>query len=488
MNKKAKKIISAALAAVMCVSAAVPAVVGTQANPVSAVTFDATEPVTETGTYNGLYYENYGDHFMAITGCESTDNTYEIPATINKVPVMKIADEAFAGNTYLKKITFESGSKLEEIGSAAFKNCTNLGIGSDGKAIEITIPNSVQVIGTEAFSGCSSLDKIALPSNSSFVKIQTSTFRNCTNLGNTGTFKIPSSVKTVEAYAFDGCSSLVDINIPSSITDIGSYAFQGTSWIRAEKKNAPVIVNGILIDGLDLENEVSKSSMTLSNVKKIAPYAFYGSKELKNITFPSTLKEIGAYAFADCSNLKTVSISSGLLRIEYAAFENCTYLEKITIPKTTTSIKSMAFYGCKKLQTITILNGDCEIGDDAICKNDESTKIIAPANGDVQSYAISNEIKFQKYVASSSGSSSGGSSSGSTSTKVVLGDADGNGAIDAKDATKILVYTANAMLGKSTSINKSNADVNKDGTINAKDATRVLVYAAKKMLGQNPTI
>ena len=69
-----------------------------------------------------------------------------------------------------------------KIGNSAFSGCTSL--------IQITIPSSVTSIGNGAFSGCSSLTQI--------------------------TFEIPSSVTSIGNYAFYRCSSLTQIIIPSS--------------------------------------------------------------------------------------------------------------------------------------------------------------------------------------------------------------------------------------------------------------------------------
>ena len=56
---------------------------------------------------------------------------------------------------------------------------------------------SNDIIGEHAFSGCSSLTSV----------------------------NIPSSVTSIEWYSFGDCSSLTSVNIPSSVTSIGNSAF-----------------------------------------------------------------------------------------------------------------------------------------------------------------------------------------------------------------------------------------------------------------------
>ncbi len=60
------------------------------------------------------------------------------------------------------------------------------------------------------------------------------------------------------------------------------------------------------------------------------------------------------------------------------------------------------------------------------------------------------------------------------------GDANNDGVVDAKDATRVLLYVA----GKIDSF-AGNADANGAGEVNAKDATRILLYVAGKITLEN---
>lgn len=67
--------------------------------------------------------------------------------------------------------------------------------------------------------------------------------------------------------------------------------------------------------------------------------------------------------------------------------------------------------------------------------------------------------------------------------KYALGDANGDGNVDAKDATAILVDYANKLSNESykSVIIEDVADYNQDGAIDAKDATAILVYYANSL-------
>jgi hypothetical protein len=43
--------------------------------------------------------------------------------------------------------------------------------------------------------------------------------------------ELPSSVTTIEAYAFAGCSGLMQLELPSSVRTIEAYAFAGCSCL-----------------------------------------------------------------------------------------------------------------------------------------------------------------------------------------------------------------------------------------------------------------
>jgi hypothetical protein len=101
---------------------------------------------------------------------------------------------------------------VTSIGDYAFSYCSNL--------TSVSIPSSVTSIGGSAFLGCSSLTSVTIPSG---VKtIETGTFRNCSSLTSV---TIPGSVTSIGGYAFFLCSSLTSVTIPGSVTSIEGYAF-----------------------------------------------------------------------------------------------------------------------------------------------------------------------------------------------------------------------------------------------------------------------
>lgn len=82
------------------------------------------------------------------------------------------------------------------------------------------------MIGSNAFGGSYSLQKIELP----------------------------NSVKTIGSYAFAGCTALKEITVPPSVTSIGKDAFESCGYNQSTKQYEGLIVKGK--KGSDVENYV----------------------------------------------------------------------------------------------------------------------------------------------------------------------------------------------------------------------------------------
>ena len=148
------------------------------------------------------------------------------------------------------------------------------------------------VIGNQAFDGCSSLTSLTLPS--SVTSIGSSAFSGCSGLTS---LTLPSSVTKIGWYAFSGCSGLTNLSLPSSVTEIGWYAFDGCSGL---------------------------TSLTLpSSVSSIGSFAFYGCSGLTSLTLPSSVSSIGESAFSGCSGLSSIYVNwESPLSIDASTFED----------------------------------------------------------------------------------------------------------------------------------------------------------------------
>lgn len=85
-----------------------------------------------------------------------------------------------------------------------------------------TIPNTVKLIGDDAFSGCTMLAGIVIPDGVEEIGMRA--FENCTALTD---IVIPESVKRVGLVAFNGCVNLQNITIPKSTEFDVNSSFRG---------------------------------------------------------------------------------------------------------------------------------------------------------------------------------------------------------------------------------------------------------------------
>ena len=89
---------------------------------------------------------------------------------------------------------------------------------------EISIPNTVTIIGNTVFMNCSGLTKVKWSENCT--SIGNNIFNGCTSLT---TFIILNSVTSIGNYAFYDCSGLTSVTIGSGVTSIGSSCFRFSS-------------------------------------------------------------------------------------------------------------------------------------------------------------------------------------------------------------------------------------------------------------------
>ena len=251
-------------------------------------------------------------------------------------------------------------SKIEEvvwsknchiIPNDAFRACQNLK--------SVTIPETVDSIQENAFYYCSALESIHLPEGIRYLK---GTFNRCTSLkevnipstvtyigrGVEGCFnkcpftqitipdgvtiigfgsfsgvpleeiKLPSKLKTIESYAFDG-TKLKRVVVPEGVTSIGERAFGSDSLVLLDLPSTLLV-----IDGLPMSDERwNEKDATLICRALIPPYVkgsvFYIGNRYRKLYVPAPSVEI----YKTHSDFNVVNevlplegeISSGLLTV-----------------------------------------------------------------------------------------------------------------------------------------------------------------------------
>ena len=213
----------------------------------------------------------------------------------------------------------------------------------DGQGI-LVFDDTVTMIGSSAFSRCSSLTSVTIPDR--VTSIGDYAFRGCSSLTS---ITIPDSVTSIAESAFRDCSSLTDTYV--NITDLAAYAAHNiTSMILCAKH--------LMIDDTEITELVIPDSVT-----SIGGWAFFGCTSLTSITIPDSVTSIGGAAFYGCISLTSITIPDGVTSIGVEAFCGCFSLTSITIPDGVTSIGEQAFLRCESLTSITIPDSVTEIGE-----------------------------------------------------------------------------------------------------------------------------
>ena len=250
---------------------------------------------------------------------------------------------------------------------------------------------SDDVIGNYAFSDCSGLTSLILPS--SVTSIGYSAFYGCIRLTS---LTLPSSVTSIGSSAFEGCRSLTSLILPSSVTEIGNSAFSGCSGLTS----LPLPSSVTSIGWATFSGCSGLTSLTLpSSVTSIDGRAFYGCSSLFGLTLPSSVTSIGSSAFEACYGLFSLTLPSSVTEIGESAFRGCSSLASLTLPSSVTSIGKSAFEGCSGLTSIYV-SWESPLSIDASTFKDANTGkcILYVPKGTYDDYWLSNWGIFENIV------------------------------------------------------------------------------------------
>jgi hypothetical protein len=227
-----------------------------------------------------------------------------------------LSEGSLSGMSFLKSLTFESGSKLKEIHASAFSGCETLK--------SICILASVSLLDGAAFIR-SSIEEILVDAANPHYFVS-------------GPFLIGVDGMTLIRY-FGHQKDLE----PDSLSDLG---------LRQIGRNA------------FSECPALKSIFIPACIEILRDFSFVDFSSLTEIIFESgsQLSQMGMGVFADCSSLVSVCIPAKVKKIPVNCFCSCTSLVEISFEPDAklTRIKDRAFLECHSLRSLAI-SGQLEI-------------------------------------------------------------------------------------------------------------------------------
>lgn len=216
-------------------------------------------------------------------------------------------------------------------------NCQILYTSTDGN---IVTPNNADVFGATIVSNTYENGQGVITFDGEITKIGVSAFRGCTNLK---TLNIPSSVTSIERWAFLDCDSLEE--------------FFGSNIIS---NGRAVVVNGTMIA--------------------------FAQGGLTSYVLPSEVTAVDVSVFESCDKLTEISLGENIITIGSSAFDSCTGITSITIPQSVTTIGNNAFHSCTKLGTVYVESATPPTGEDYMFNNNAADRKIYVPAASVEAY------------------------------------------------------------------------------------------------------
>ena len=292
------------------------------------------------------------DGKAVITQYQGSDTEVTIPATINGTSVVKINDYAFKGNETLEKVIINDG--IEDIGTGAFENCTELA--------EISVPSTIKHVGAKAIYNTAYYNneanwRLKTDGNGSegvidwedisarvlqylyldtvLIEIElvgSYSIRNGTLVVADGAFKgnsgaigigFPKSLKTVGEYAFADCTSLENLKIPANVEFSADSIYNTGFYNNPENWENGVLYMDTRVVGIDSKEAVIKDGTT---------EIIKGALKDKNAVIPASVTKIHENTFIEKENVTIFGLADTFAQ-EYANLNNISFVDLNSITK-----------------------------------------------------------------------------------------------------------------------------------------------------------
>lgn len=273
-----------------------------------------------------------------------TDGNFEFEADTEKgtASIIRTLDTSVSAID-IPRVAHEGSTKylVNGLGNDALKGCSEI--------TSLIIPDNITSIYKDAFEGCTSLTEIEFsPGKESLVIL---------SLWGSSNDKALLEDAPLEKVTYSRKSSYLSIYSPFNEKSTITEAYIGKEVVSVPKSIFKDCVNLVK---LELENGISE----------IEWYAFSGCTSLREVKLPSSLTAMGNFVFSGCNSIEEIEFPGTLQIIPSRVCNHCTALESVVIPEGVTAIDEFAFYDCPMLTSLNLPSTIEEIGDEAFreCK------------------------------------------------------------------------------------------------------------------------
>lgn len=192
----------------------------------------------------------------------------------------------------------------------AYSSETNAGIFGNSKIKSVTLPESLEYIGWNAFKKCTTLEEVII--NSNIKNIGYNAFEGCLNLRSIDLTK----VKAIGSSAFYNCTNLTSVKVSGSTLksswNSSEGIFEGTN-IKSVEMIGEIVEdyrNGMFLSEL-MDTSWGKSQSTIFINNCLLKYTTNES----NVIIPNNVKVLGHNALDTCPNMRYLSIPKNVTKI-----------------------------------------------------------------------------------------------------------------------------------------------------------------------------
>lgn len=396
---------------------------GDKVNSISAYLFNEVEYLSSISTHGSINYVGY--KALPDDLWETSQDNGEViyvdnAAYIYKYPLIStdteleinlrpgtrgITDHIFDGNGLLTKITIPE--TVDRIGDNAFNGCVKLSevvwnpvdiedmevydaskLFSNGPSLtKITFGDNVRRLPDSFLFDCTGITEITLPQ--SLVSIGDNAFEGCDGLS---VLTLPNSVERLGRLAICNCDNLTKVVIGEGLKTFDYYFFlTGCPNLTTLEWNA-VCTETKTFDAYHSTDCCSAPIVNFlvgDKVEYIPGQLFWNSQTLSNVVLGNSVKEIGEGAFRNCAALKTLELPETLLTIgQYALLS--TGIESLVVPQNVTDLGTWGLGGAS-FTTVVLTPWEAPRGPSAFIDHNSELKLYVP---DVETYSNSEHAQY----------------------------------------------------------------------------------------------